>query len=45
MNYTVIYKDGTTQMFYILGMAELNARLYDGRIEGKPTLTLVKVAA
>ena len=43
MNYTVIYSDGTEQMFYIRGMAEMNARLYDGRVVGKPTLRLVTV--
>lgn len=41
MNYTVIYKDGTEQMFYIRGMAEMNARLYGGRVEGTPVLRLV----
>jgi len=41
MNYLVIYKDGTEQYFYIRGMAEMNARLYDGRVVGKPKLTLI----
>ena len=43
MKYIVIYSDGTEQMFYIRGMAEMNARLYDGRVVGKPTLRLVTV--
>jgi len=43
MKYTVIYSDGTEQMFYIRGMAEMNARLYDGRVVGKPVLTLITV--
>ena len=41
MNYTVYYTDGTMQMFYIRGMAEMNARLYGGRVVGKPELKLV----
>lgn len=45
MKYTVIYKDGTEQMFYIRGMAEMNARLYNGRVVGKPMLSIIKVAA
>jgi len=43
MNYTVIYSDGTEQMFYIRGMAEMNARLYDGRVVGTPVLRLITV--
>jgi hypothetical protein len=43
MNYTVIFNDGTEEKFYILGVAELNARLYGGRVVGTPTLRLVTV--
>ena len=43
MKYIVIYSDGTEQIFYIRGMAEMNARLYDGRVVGKPVLTLITV--
>ena len=41
MKYIVIYSDGTEQMFYIRGMAEMNARLYGGRVVCKPELKLV----
>jgi len=43
MNYTVIYSDGTEQMFYIRAVAEMNARLYSGRVVGKPVLRLITV--
>jgi hypothetical protein len=43
MNYTVIFNDGTEEKFYILGVAEMNARLYGGRVVGTPTLRLVTV--
>ena len=38
MKYIVIYSDGTEQMFYIRGVAEMYARLYDGRISGRNEL-------
>ena len=46
MNYTVIYKDGSEQKFYLREMAELYAGIYGGRVVGKPQLILVdKLAA
>ena len=39
-----MYNDGTEQSFYILGMAEMNARIYGGRVVGPPVLKLVKAA-
>ena len=43
MNYTVVFKDGTQEKYYIRGVAEMNARLYGGRVVGTPTLQLVTV--
>lgn len=46
MAYTVIYPNGTTQQFYIRGVAEMYARTHGGRVVGKPELKLVdKLAA
>ena len=46
MPYTVIYADGRQQGFNIRDVAELYARIYNGRVVGKPQLTLVdKLAA
>ena len=46
MNYTVVYADGREQKFYIRDMAEMYARIYGGRVVGKPQLILVdKLAA
>jgi hypothetical protein len=44
MKFTVVYQDGSEQQFYIRGVAEMNARLYNGRVVGQPALTLVKAA-
>jgi hypothetical protein len=46
MPYKVIYADGREQNFYIREMAEMYARIYRGRVVGKPQLILVdKLAA
>jgi hypothetical protein len=46
MEYTVVYPNGTTQQFYIRGVAEMYARTNGGRVVGVPQLKLVdKLAA
>ena len=41
MSYTVIYPNGSQQKFFIQEMAEMYARIYNGRVVGKPQLKLV----
>ncbi len=46
MAYTVIYPNGSTQKFYIRAVAEMYAKINNGRVVGKPQLILVdKLAA
>jgi len=44
MEYTVISTDGSKKSFYIRQYAEMYARVYGGRVVGKPVLELIKAA-